>query len=171
MTEHLAEPAAMTAPADLPPVRVDVDVAVGPDVAFRAFTADFDRWWPRSHHVGTAELGEAVLEQRPGGRWYERGVDGSECEWGRVLEWDPPRRLVLGWHLDGSYTYRPEPERASRVEVTFTPLADGHTRVALEHHGFERHGAGADHVRGSVGNPEGGWRSILHGFASVATAA
>ena len=98
---------------------------VAPETAFRAFTTDFDRWWPRTHHIAAVEMAEAVLEPRPGGRWYERGTDGSECEWGEVLEWDPPRRLVLSWNIDGTYTYRAGLEHASRVTVSFTPLDAG----------------------------------------------
>ena len=74
-------------------VRQAIAVAMGQEKAFSAFAADINRWWPRDHHIGQAELDEAILEGREGGRWYERGVDGSECEWGRMVVWDPPARL------------------------------------------------------------------------------
>jgi len=168
MTEHLAEP--LVAPAPIPPVRVEIDVTVAPETAFRAFTTDFDRWWPRTHHIAAVEMAEAVLEPRPGGRWYERGTDGSECEWGEVLEWDPPRRLVLSWNIDGTYTYRAGLEHASRVTVSFTPLDAGGTRVELVHDEFERHADGAT-LRVGVGSPDGGWGAMLPRFAETAEAA
>ena len=89
-------------------VRKSVTVETPLDKAFRVFTEGIDRWWIRQHHIGAAELEEVVLEGRPGGRWYERGVDGSECQWGHVLQWDPPHRLVLAWQIDGNWKYDPD---------------------------------------------------------------
>ena len=76
------------------PVRYAVTVPLPADRAFALFTKGYNSWWP-GHHIGTAEMAEAVLEPRVGGRYYERGVDGSECEWGTVLACDPPRRIVV----------------------------------------------------------------------------
>ena len=84
---------------------------------FETFTKNIDTWWPRAHHIGSAEMAEAVIEQRVDGRWYERGVDGSECEWGRVLAWEPPRHVAMSWHLNGRFEYDPDPAKASRVET------------------------------------------------------
>lgn len=146
-------------------VRREVTVNAPPDRAFSVFTERFDAWWPRSHHIGAAEMREGVLEPREGGRWYERGVDGSECDWGEVLAWDPPHRLVLSWHINCDWTYDPDPARASEVEVTFTPTGDG-TRVELVHRNFERHGAGGDELRRSVAG-SGGWGGLLELYAKL----
>ena len=81
-------------------VRKEVIVAAPREHVFDVFTRRFDAWWPRSHHIGTCPTFTAILEPRAGGRWYERGTDGSECEWGHVLEWSPPRRVLLAWNLD-----------------------------------------------------------------------
>ncbi|HEY4117375.1 MAG TPA: SRPBCC family protein [Byssovorax sp.] len=132
--------------------------------AFRVFTAGFDKWWPRAHHIGKAELEEAVLEQRLGGRWFERCVDGTECDWGKVLAWEPPRRVVVSWHLDGAFQYDPDPAHASEVEVRFTAEGGGVTRVELEHKHIERHGATAEAVVKGV-DSGGGWASLLADFA------
>jgi len=136
--------------------------------AFEVFTRRFDLWWPRSHHIGKAEMKQAVLEEREGGRWYERGIDGSECEWGRVLAWSPPSRVAVSWHINGSWSYDPDPARASRVEVTFHDEGNGRTRVELEHSQLDRH-AGWEQLRESISSP-GGWAKLLEMFAEKAAA-
>jgi uncharacterized protein YndB with AHSA1/START domain len=148
-----------------PAVRREITVQAPPERAFAVFTERFDSWWPRSHHIGAAEMAEAILEPRAGGRWYERGVDGSECEWGEVLAYDPPHRLRLSWHLNGEWVYDPDPAHASEVEVTFTPTAGG-TRVELAHRHFERQGATADALREGVSG-EGGWSGLLKTYADA----
>src|ERR1043165_8390958 len=105
------------------PLRGKTTVNVPVEKAFRVFTESFDSWWPAQFHIGAGEMGQAVLEPRPGGRWFERGVDGTECEWGRVLVWEPPTRLVVTWQINGHWRYDPDPEHASEVEVRF--IADG----------------------------------------------
>jgi uncharacterized protein YndB with AHSA1/START domain len=147
----------------------EVTVAAPPERAFAVFAERFDTWWPRGHHIGAAEMAEAIIEPRAGGRWYERGVDGSECDWGEVLAYDPPHRLRLSWHLDGAFAYDPDPAHASEVEVTFTPVADG-TRVELVHRGLERHGATAEALRAGV-TREGGWGGLLDLYAKAVTQA
>lgn len=159
----------MTSQATRPiaPVVVDVTVRVPIAVAFHAFTADFHRWWPASHHVGAQDPETVVLEPFPGGRWFERAPDGAECLWGEVVAWEPPHRILLAWGLDGTWTYRAGQENASQVEVRFTALPDGATRVVLEHSGFEAHGATATTLRDGVGS-EGGWASLLALYARFA---
>ena len=146
-------------------VRREVTVNVAPERAFAFFTEHFDAWWPRTHHIGAADLQEAIVEPRQGGRWYERGVDGSTCDWGEVLAWDPPHRLVLSWHLSGEWAYDPDPAHASEVEVTFAPVGEG-TRVELVHRGFERHGATAERLRTGV-SAEGGWGGLLELYSEA----
>ena len=106
-------------------VRTAITVAVPPERAFSTFTAGFDGWWPRSHHIGQGEMAEAVIEPREGGRWYERGVDGSECDWGKVIVWDPPTRIVLGWQLSSEWAYDPD----VWTELEITSSADGPDRT------------------------------------------
>jgi uncharacterized protein YndB with AHSA1/START domain len=162
-----------TATGRFPPVRTAVTVPLSPGQAFTLFTEGYHSWWPHSHHIGAAELAETVLEPRAGGRYYERGVDGSECDWGRVLACDPPHRIVVSWQInarDDDWYGDPDPAHASEIEVTFTGLPDGQTRVELEHRGIERHGAGAAGIHVGVSAP-GGWGSILENYAKVAAAA
>jgi uncharacterized protein YndB with AHSA1/START domain len=144
----------------LPAVAREVTVKAPPERAFRAFTATMGAWWPASHHIGEKEFTDIVLEPRAGGRWFERAADGTECEWGRVLAWEPPHRVLLAWHLGTDWEYHPESESASEVEIRFVPEEAGTTRVDLVHRGIERHGPGSDALRDSVAG-EGGWGGIL----------
>jgi uncharacterized protein YndB with AHSA1/START domain len=133
--------------------------------AFRVFTERFDAWWPREHHIGKAAMKQAVMEGRAGGRWYELGEDGSRCEWGKVLVWDPPRRLVLAWQINGQWQYDAAFE--TEVEVRFTPEGPRRTRVALEHRNLERFGEAAEQMKQSF-SADGGWSSLLTLFARAA---
>jgi uncharacterized protein YndB with AHSA1/START domain len=147
------------------PVRKQVVVATSQERAFRVFTEDIDRWWPREHHIGESPLQRAVLEPRAGGRWYAVCEDGSECDTGKVLTWEPPRRLVLAWQITSQWKY--DPTFLTEVEVRF--IADGpkKTRVELEHRNLERYGEGALELRKGIDAPEG-WGRTLETFARVA---
>jgi uncharacterized protein YndB with AHSA1/START domain len=149
------------------PVRKTINVSASVQRAFQVFTEAFDTWWPRSHSIGESGLAQAIIETRAGGRCYQKSVDGSECDWGRILVWEPPHRVVLAWHLNAEWQYDPDAAKASEVEVRFTPEPDGSTRVDLEHRYFERHGAGASTVRSGVDSPEG-WGALLRLYADAA---
>jgi uncharacterized protein YndB with AHSA1/START domain len=129
-------------------------VAARPEVAFRVFTDGVDGWWPATtHSVGQERVETVVFEPRLGGRFFERLDDGTENEWGRVTEWDPPRRLAYSWYPGrGS-------ETAQVVEVTFTP-EEGGTRVTLEQTGWEILGDRAEEFRANY-DGEGGWDLVL----------
>lgn len=146
------------------PVRKSIFVNASPDHAFEVFTSGIGRWWPKSHKIGSADLDRPVIEPRPGGRWYELDVDGSQCEIGKVAVFDPPARLVLIWQLTPEFTY--DPQLITEVEVLFTP-EDGGTRVDLEHRDLERMGEKADAMRETVSGP-GGWPALLQLFADTA---
>ena len=158
----------MTQPQIRPaPVRRTVVVKADPQRSFRAFTANIASWWPPSHTIGGSREPEVVLEGRVGGRWYERAPGGAECEWGKVLVWDPPGRLVLAWQLNGLWKY--DPTLVTEVEVTFTALGTGETRVDLEHRDLERFGEHTTAIHDAIGS-ERGWLGILRQYeASVTT--
>lgn len=149
------------------PVRKSVTVKADPARAFQIFTEGLDSWWPRTHHIGQSPMTRAVMECRNGGRCYSEQADGTTCDWGRVLAWEPPHRFVMAWMIDGEWRYEPDLAKSSEVEVRFTPLPDGSTRVDLEHRYFHRHGAGADAMRAAVGG-DGGWGGLLQLFAATA---
>ena len=149
------------------PVRKTLVLRASPETAFRVFTDGIDRWWPRTHHVGKTDMVKAVMEPRAGGRWYEIGTDGAECNWGDVLEWDPPHRLLLAWRLTPQWGY--DPDLLTEIEVIFTPVGEGETRVDFEHRGFERMGAAGDEARARVDSPNG-WGALLGMFKTIAEA-
>jgi hypothetical protein len=158
----------MTVPnATIAPVRKTVTVKADVPHAFAVFTSGIDTWWPRSHHIGSAPLETAVIEPRLGGRCYGRSVDGTECDWGRILVWDPPGRFVFSWQITPEWKYQPDVAQSSEVEVRFTPVEGGFTRVDLEHRHFERHGAGGDVMRSGVDAPNG-WSGLLDLYANTA---
>ena len=149
---------------------INRSVVVKADVArsFAAFTDRMGRWWPRTHSIGSTPLADVIVEPRVGGRWYERSTDGAECEWGKVLAWDPPGRLILAWQLDANWKY--DPALVLEVEITFTALEGGMTRVDLEHRNLERYGDKAAAVRDMIGS-ENGWMGILKSFIADTEAA
>jgi len=147
------------------PVRKSLTVQASVALAFRVFTEEFDAWWPRTHHIGKAPMKKAIVEGRAGGRCYTEQTDGTECDWGTVLVWDPPNRLVMAWQIEGDWTYQPDVAKSSEVEVRFTAESDGSTRIDLEHRHLERHGAGAAAMRTAVDSPNG-WSGILQLYAA-----
>ncbi len=146
------------------PVRKSIFVNAPPAHAFDVFTDGIGRWWPKSHKIGQADLDRPVIEPREGGRWYERDVDGSECEIGRVAAWEPPTRLLLIWQLNAQWQF--DPNLATEVEVLFTPEGAG-TRVDLEHRNLEQLGDSAAGFREAIDAP-GGWSGLLDLYAAEA---
>jgi uncharacterized protein YndB with AHSA1/START domain len=149
------------------PVRKSVTVKASPERAFEVFTAGFDRWWPRSHHIGQTPMKRAVIEGRVGGRCYSEQTDGTQCDWGEITLWEPPRRFLMAWKITAQWQYEADLSKSSEVEVCFTPLENGSTRVDLEHRNFERVGAGWESMRAMV-DSEGGWGSLMQMFAAEA---
>lgn len=144
------------------PVRKSVRVNAPPARAFEVFTAGFGRWWPRSHSVSASPLTDAIIEPRVGGRWFQKCEDGSECEWGRVLTWAPPERVVLAWQLDPDFKF--DPNVITEVELRFIAEAGG-TRVELEHRYLERFGERGQELADKVGAPNG-WTELLQLYAA-----
>jgi uncharacterized protein YndB with AHSA1/START domain len=149
-------------PAEGTVIRHSITVDAPPERAFAVFTAGHDRWWPREFHIGGAELQEAVIEPRVGGRWYERDVDGSECVWGEVLAWEPPTRLVLAWRITGEWAY--DADLLTEVEVRFVADGPNRTRVELEHRGLDAYGDDTAQMRDTL---DSGWPGLLQGFAAA----
>ena len=79
------------------PVRKSIRVKASQAHAFEVFTSGLDRWWPRTHSIGSAPVKSAVMEARLGGRWYQLCEDGSEATVGKILAWEPPHRFVVSW--------------------------------------------------------------------------
>jgi uncharacterized protein YndB with AHSA1/START domain len=143
------------------PVRRSVTVNAAPAEAFRVFTADIAKWWPSTHSIGKAKMKNPVLEPRAGGRWYEIGEDGSECDWGRVLAWEPPARLLMAWQIDHGFGFNPDLH--TEVEVRFIAEGARATRVELEHRLLERFREPAV-MREKLNS---GWPTVLAGYARL----
>ena len=154
----------MTIQAQDTSVSCCVDVQAPIERAFHVFTQDIGTWWDPTHHILQAELAEMVFEPRVGGHVYDRGVDGSECRWARVLAYEPPRRFVISWDVNLRWQLETDRDKTSEVEVRFTAISPDRTRVELEHRDIERHGPGWEAMRDAVGSP-GGWPAAVHAFA------
>lgn len=150
-------------------VTTSVVVEAPVERAFRVFTEDMTTWWPPEHHILEADLAETVFEPREGGHVLDRGVDGSECRWARVLAYEPPDRIVFSWDINLRWQLESDPERTSEVEVRFVAETPERTRVELEHRKLERHGEGWESMRDAVGSDEG-WDTGLRRFADAARA-
>jgi uncharacterized protein YndB with AHSA1/START domain len=136
------------------------------DKSFKVFTEDFGRFKPPEHNLLGADIAETVFETRVGGFLYDRGVDGSECRWGRVLAYEPPHRVVVSWDINPTWQIETDPDKTSEFEVRFIPEADGRTRVELEHRNLDRHGQGWEGVREGV-DGEQGWPLYLRRYAEL----
>jgi uncharacterized protein YndB with AHSA1/START domain len=149
-------------------VRTQVVVEVPIERAFSVFTEQFDSIKPREHNMLAVEIAETVFERREGGRIYDRGVDGSECQWARVLAYEPPDRVVFSWDISPRWQIESDLEKTSEVEVRFISETLERTRVELEHRNLDRHGEGWEGTREGVGG-EAGWPLYLQRFAGLLT--
>jgi uncharacterized protein YndB with AHSA1/START domain len=147
-------------------VRAQVVVDAPLERAFAVFTKEFGSFKPPEHNLLAVEIAETVFEPRAGGHLYDRGVDGSECRWARVLAYDPPHRVVLSWDISPQWQLETDLEKTSEVEVRFLAEAPERTRVELEHRNLERHGEGWEAEREGVAGA-GGWPLYLQRFADV----
>ena len=154
MSQRTIEPA---------PVRKTLVVKADIERSFVAFTSRIGSWWPRRRTIASVPQADVIIESRIGGRWYERGADGSECEWGKVLKWEPPSRLVLAWQIDADFKYNPA--CVTEVEVKFTALGADETRVDFEHRHLERLGERSQSLRDML---DSGWVGILELYVNAA---
>jgi uncharacterized protein YndB with AHSA1/START domain len=132
--------------------------------AFSVFTDDFGSFKPPDHNLLDVEIAETVFESHVGGNIYDRGVDGSECRWARVLAYEPPNRVVFSWDISAQWQIETDLDKTSEVEVRFIAEAPDRTRVELEHRNLDRHGEGWEAERDGVGGDQG-WPLYLNRFA------
>jgi DNA-binding transcriptional ArsR family regulator/uncharacterized protein YndB with AHSA1/START domain len=163
VVEQTSKGGPMTTHAVETSVRTQIVVEAPIERAFSVFTEDFDKIKPREHNLLGVDIAETVFEPRVGGRIYDRGVDGSECHWARVLAYEPPDRVVFSWDISPQWQVEADLEKTSEVEVRFIAETSERTRVELEHRNLDRHGAGWEAERDAVGG-EGGWPLYLRRF-------
>ncbi len=151
----------MTAIANVAPITKSIRVKATPERAFQVFTNNVIKWWPPIYTIGRSPMKEVIMEPRVGGRWFEIGEDGSQCQWGDVLAWSPPDRLLLAWRIGMDWQF--DPSLLTEVEVTFTDAGNGETGVQIVHSKFENYGADAE----KAAQIFDGWSSTLVRFAEV----
>lgn len=145
------------------PVRKTIDVKTSRERAFDVFTAGMGRWWRPDHHIAPQPFVDVVVEPKAGGRWYERDAEGTTCEWGKVLAWAPPERIVLAWQLNAEWKY--DPDFVTELEIRFLALGPALTRVELEHRDIEKFGSRAADVRAML-DTDNGWTGALARYAA-----
>jgi uncharacterized protein YndB with AHSA1/START domain len=136
------------------------------DQAFKVFTEDFGAFKPPEHNLLGVEIAETIFEARVGGHLYDRGVDGSECRWARVLVFEPPHRVVISWDIGPDWQIEKDPSRTSEIEVRFSPQSPDRTQVELEHRHLARHGDGWVSLRDGV-DGDSGWPLYLRRYVSL----
>ncbi len=154
----------MTTPAEATSVHHEIVVDAPIERAFSVFTQDFGSFKPPTHNLLAVEIAETVFEPRAGGRLYDRGVDGSECHWARVLVYEPPNRVVISWDIGPTWQLETDLEKTSEVEVRFIAETPQRTRVELDHRNLDRHLEGWQSIREGV-DGDGGWPLYLRRFA------
>jgi len=147
-------------------VRRQLVVPASVEQAFAVFTERFGDFKPREHNLLRVPIAETVFEPKVGGHIYDKGTDGSECRWARILAYDPPNRVLFSWDISPQWTVETDPENTSEVEVTFTAEAPGRTRVELEHRHLDRHGPDWRAVSDGVGHDQG-WPLYLQRYESL----
>ncbi|MDG4790702.1 SRPBCC family protein [Micromonospora sp. WMMD1102] len=146
-------------------VRSSLRVPGPADRAFAVFTEGLADWWVKEYTwSGPQKLAKLGIEPGSGGMLYEIGPHGFRADWGRVLEWQPPRRLVFNWQIGPDRAPVPDPAHSSVVEARFAPQADGTTLVEVEHRDFDRHGEAAEGYREAL---TAGWYELLSRYATA----
>jgi uncharacterized protein YndB with AHSA1/START domain len=156
----------MSIQADSTTIQLSIVVEAPLERAFHVFVDDFDQIKPREHNMLAVDIEETVLEPRAGGRIFDQGVDGSECQWARVLAFEPPNRLVFSWDISPRWQIETDLDNTSEVEVRFIAETPGRTRVELEHRNLDRHGPGWESARDGVAADQG-WPLYLQRYADL----
>jgi uncharacterized protein YndB with AHSA1/START domain len=134
--------------------------------AFSVFTEQFGDFKPPEHNLLGSAIAETVFEPHVGGHIFDRGTDGSECRWARVLVYEPPDRVVFSWDISPQWQVETEPANTSEVEVRFVAETPERTRVELEHRNIDRHGPGWEAVAEGV-EGDAGWPLYLARYAAL----
>jgi uncharacterized protein YndB with AHSA1/START domain len=156
----------MTSSAQATSIRHEVTVDAPIERAFAVFTEEFGSFKPREHNLLAVDIAETVFEPRAGGRLFDRGVDGSECQWARVLAYEPPDRVVFSWDISPRWEIETDHAKTSEVEVRFVREGTERTRVELEHRHLDRHLDGWQGIREGVDSDDG-WPLYLRRYADV----
>jgi uncharacterized protein YndB with AHSA1/START domain len=144
-------------------VTKSVTVPVPPAEAFRIYTQFPGEWLPREHTF-LPDPQVVAMEPRAGGRFYERGADGTEVTRGTITQWDPPGRLTVTWRIGPGWQPAADDERASVIVVEFRPDGTSATEMVVTYTHLERHGEMASVIRSAIDSPEA---NTLQRYAEV----
>ena len=147
-------------------VRRQIMVDAPLEKAFTVFTDRFGDFKPAEHNMLAVPIAETVFEPKVGGHIFDRGTDGSECRWARILAFDPPHRVVFSWDIGPTWQIEPNTNKTSEVEVRFTAESPTRTKIELEHRHLDRHGPGWEGVREGV-DGDAGWPLYLERYAAL----
>ena len=150
-------------------VRREIVVDAPIEQAFAVFTGRFGDFKPREHNILKSPIVATVFEPKVGGHIYDRGEDGSECHWARILAFDPPDRVVFSWDIGPRWQLESDTANTSEVEVRFFAESPHRTRVELEHRNLDRHGSGWEGLRDGVSGDDG-WPLYLARYAGLIAA-
>jgi len=144
------------------PIRRTIEVAVPPQRAFTLFATRMHDWWPMGHSISDDPRVGIEMESQVGGWWGQIGERGTRTQWGKVLAWEPPGRLLLAWQINAEWCY--DPDLVTELELTFTPVGSN-TLVVLEHRNLDRFGASAEKIAEQLRN---GWPGVVQHYADFA---
>lgn len=153
----------MTEEAD---IRKSVIVPAPAAEAFRIYTERPAEWLP-PEHTFIRDPQSITMEPWAGGRFYERGADGTEVTRGTIVDWAPPGRLAVTWRIGPNWQPAFDDEHASVIVVEFNPAGADATEVVLTYTQLDRHGDMAGTIRSAITNPGAG--DTLQRYAEVVT--
>jgi|SRR5579863_3965358 uncharacterized protein YndB with AHSA1/START domain len=142
----------MSDPARFKPKTVYVTyIAATPEKVWRALTSsEFTRkyFWDRTIEI----------EPKPGGAFALRLPDGRMNVQGKVVDWDPPRKLSVTWHVEWPEDFRKLPECLVTYEIA--PAGEAVRLTMTESHSWEVPEA-------ILSGGKTGWPAVLSGLKSL----
>lgn len=151
------------------PVKLEVDVPLPLEKAFDAFVHRFSQWWPAEYTWSQGVLESIDIEPLVGGRCTEFGPNGFQLDWGQVVDFESPGKIVFRWQIDPNRVPQPDPEKSSMVAVTFHATDSKTTILKLAHSEFDNHGVGSEGYREAM-NSDMGWRYIINKYLTYVSA-
>jgi len=149
-------------------IKLTFNIPVSVEQAFEVFTNELDSWWPKEYTWSGRVLDTVKIEPFQGGRCFERGPHGFECDWGRVLTWAPPNQIIFTWQISPDRVPEPDPEKVSEVELSFSETANEKTFLKFEHRNLNKHGENAESYKQALNSPQG-WLYIFNCYIDKAT--
>ncbi len=142
----------MSDPARFKPKTVYVTyIAATPEKVWHALTSsEFTRkyFWDRTIEI----------EPKRGGAFVLRLPDGRMNVQGKVVDWDPPRRLAVTWHVEWPEDFRKLPECLVTYEIA--PAGEAVRLTMTESHSWEVPEA-------ILSGGKTGWPAVLSGLKSL----